>query len=572
LHKYYHITVKRLFNIIQTKAVQSPQTLFPGGSGNFRNPFSLRKKITVGIDIGLKNLRLVKIRRTSDQHKEMIDYLKIPFEADKPESKDNISFPSDHFLKSSLTDFCHNSEKAEIWSILSASDFQAHYIKIPKVPVGQIANAVYWTYKKEGDSFNEKDSIFDFQIIGNISEDGIKKIEIMAFTIPGKHVEELRNRFSEIGFPLTGIILYPFAFQNLFKSQWIKNEGGSVCNLYMGKKYSYIDIFFPNGQLALSRTIRTSIDSMIEAVNECGIENAEHNVLNIENDGIFDLIKPVVKRLSGQVERTLEHYTMNFKKNVDKIYFSCQIHICHQLLDYIYKHLEIPVEIIDPFHPQEHETDKVSSPESASERGAFAPAVGAAISDNIITPNLIFTYKEKDQLKKMFKINQLIIIILALLITVSAGIHYRQESVFKEKNSVIQQIEEQSGKYPLITEEIITQEIKKIKPEAEKLNVMGKKYLTAAIIREISERTPSDIRLLDLMIDLGGIKENKFVKMINIDGIILKNNDSFENIMTDYINALKESQLFAQPVIKNKSVEIFHGKDVLRFTLNMLIK
>ncbi len=89
MHKYFYI--KGLFNIIQAKSVQSPQTLFHGGSGNFRNPFSIRKKITVGIDIGSKNLRLVKIRRTSEQHKEMIDYLKIPFEADKPESKDNIA-------------------------------------------------------------------------------------------------------------------------------------------------------------------------------------------------------------------------------------------------------------------------------------------------------------------------------------------------------------------------------------------------------------------------------------------------------------------------------------------------
>ncbi len=382
-------------------------------------------------------------------------------------------------------------------------------------------------------------------------------------------MEELRNRFSGIGFPLTGIIVYPLAFQNLFKSQWIKNEGISVCNLYMGKKYSYIDIFFPNGQLALSRTIRTGIDSMLDAVNECGIENAEYDVLNIENEGIFNLIKPVVKRLSVQIERTLEHYALNFKTNVDKIYFSCQTHICYQLLDYIYKHLEIPVEIIDPFHSREHETDKVSSHESISEKGSFAPAVGSAISDNIMTPNLIFTYRDKERLKKMLKINQLIVIIFAVLVTVSAGIFYWQESVLKKKNEVIQSIEDESAKYPLITEEIITQEIEKIKPEAEKLKVMGKKYLTAAVIREISERTPSDIRLLDVTLDLGGIKNSKSVKMINIEGIIL--NASSENTLNNYINVLKESQIFAQPVIKNKSAEIFHGKDVLHFNLNMEI-
>jgi hypothetical protein len=46
----------------------------------FKNPVSFRKTVTVGVDLGHDDLKLVKISRISDQKYEMLEYERIPFD------------------------------------------------------------------------------------------------------------------------------------------------------------------------------------------------------------------------------------------------------------------------------------------------------------------------------------------------------------------------------------------------------------------------------------------------------------------------------------------------------------
>jgi hypothetical protein len=301
----------------------------------------------------------------------------------------------------------------------------------------------------------------------------------------------------------------------------------------------------------------------------CTPPNAQGG-LNIENDEVFESIQPVVKRLSRQIERTLEYYAMNFKEEVGKIYFSCQTNVCRHLLSYIYSQLEIPIETIDPFHSRDSESDAISYPESVLERGSFAPVVGAALSDNKGT-NLLFTYRDKETVKKVKRINTLMFIIFFLLISLGMGTYYWQSVLFKEKKKVFQELEAQTSQYGFVSEKMLWQEIAKLKQEVKTLKAGGKKYLVVSLIKEISEHTPPEIRLLDVRIAQGGIKGGKDARVITIEGMVLKNPLSFETVLANYLNDLKASQIIAQPVIQNKSVRTFQDQEVLNFILNVAI-
>jgi uncharacterized damage-inducible protein DinB len=50
--------------------------------GIFSNPVSFKKAISVGVDLGHDDLKLIKIHRISDQKYEMLEYARVPF--DKP--------------------------------------------------------------------------------------------------------------------------------------------------------------------------------------------------------------------------------------------------------------------------------------------------------------------------------------------------------------------------------------------------------------------------------------------------------------------------------------------------------
>ena len=129
----------------------------------------------------------------------------------------------------------------------------------------------------------------------------------------------------------------------------------TICNLFIGKDWSRIAIF-SEGNLILSREIKSGIQSMVDAIRadidtEPGLEtNRPDDLAVIESmsekrpaydgeaaqdllnrfiqerlsgdatvapsvkDDVYAMIVPAMERIVRQVERTVEHYALNFKK------------------------------------------------------------------------------------------------------------------------------------------------------------------------------------------------------------------------------------------------------------------
>lgn len=131
----------------------------------FNNPVSFKKAISVGVDLGHDDIKLVKISRISDQKYEMLEYERIPF--DDNVDRQSPQFPQ--FLRTVLADFCGNTKNVELWCTIPSARVETRQIRIPKVSPKQIPNSVYWSYKKIS-AFDETKNIFDFEILGEIEE------------------------------------------------------------------------------------------------------------------------------------------------------------------------------------------------------------------------------------------------------------------------------------------------------------------------------------------------------------------------------------------------------------------
>ena len=73
--------------------------------GFLNNPVSFKKAITVGVDLGHDDLKMVKINRISDQKYEILDYAWIPFESDIPRESAQLY----QFLRPVLNEFIGSS-------------------------------------------------------------------------------------------------------------------------------------------------------------------------------------------------------------------------------------------------------------------------------------------------------------------------------------------------------------------------------------------------------------------------------------------------------------------------------
>lgn len=616
----------RLLSLIRGKTKKGPKLKSPTVAPSDTSPqkskssvtkvFAIKKTITVGVDIGYDDLKLVKIRQFSDKKCELLDLRVVPFNPGL--TREDPIFPG--FLKEALSRFCGSSKKIKIWSSISSARVEQRYLQIPKVPRKQIANAVYWTFKKEI-PFDEKEMVFDFDILGDITKDGLQKIEVIAIIAPQVEIERLQNIFSKSGFPLTGVSIIPFAFQNLLRTQLIESEVNNICSLYIGRDWSRIDIF-SNQNLVLSRGIKAGINSMLEAIREeiemtlgrdaLGVPETEEGDLKIteeetaayesdltrkifngiedssfltaeeiadlglQPDEIFQMIQPAMDRLVRQVERTLGHFTLNFENRVvEKIFISGGITTHGRIVDYVGEQLGISRSIIDPFPGLPSASAKVLIPDTGPQRSLLAPAIGLALSNNILTPNFICTHKDKEQLESVQRINSAVFRVFLALLVISFSIYYWMEGDVAKKNARVAQLQQQLEQFsPQVNQNLILQTAAKIKLKKREFKAYTKKYQSLAVLSEISGLTPSNIHIISINISLGGPllkKPVKIKKTLLLDGIISGNKLTFEADLAGYLVKLKGSPLFDQLTVQKRDIEYYKNKPILRFRTELRI-
>ena len=576
-------------------------------------------KVTVGVDVGYQSLRMVKIQETAENQWKLVDYRSVPL----PKASVG-SFEFTGFVKSELSKFCGTSKNLKIWTLIPSSKVDVRFIKIPKVPPKQVENAVYWTVKKEI-TFEDSETILDYDVQGDITEQGVQKLSVLVHTTPRSEVQSIQDLFSDAGYNLAGVTIAPFAIQNLFRTGWVPVVGDVTASLYIGRDWSRIDMY-SKGNLVLTRGIKAGLSSMVEALVETYNEKMKkapaerdsvtktdrgltteqaHKLLmslnpdapplgredfghQLKEEEIFSMILPAIERLVRQVERTFANVGA---ERVGKIYIAGVIDGYKPLVDYIGDQLGIESGIMDALSLDNPSVYDVDPPSSVSERVSFAPAVGLALSDNSRTPNLNFTYKAKQKMIQVARVNRVIMMGVLLFILLGSGAFYWQLHLADQKKATYENLAKELDRYnPRIDKNFILQIATKVKQEQGVTRSYSERYIGMAVISELSTLTPSHIRLLKMRTDMaavpaaknpGGtpakepVKESERVRNLEVEGIVLGERGKLESLLSSYVLKLQSSPLFRETKVQKTNVESYYmnkgQSEVLRFNLTVKI-
>ncbi len=598
----------------QTKMESAAITLPPAESqqqpSTLSNVVRMRKRVTVGVDIGYYELKLGMVNQVSEKRQELVDFVSIPYQTGM--SPSSSKFPK--FLRSTLKKFCGRSRKAALWSTISSAKVETRNVIIPKVSKKQIDNATYWTLKKDI-SFNEDEMIFDYEVLGDVVEDGVNKIEILAYVAPRQEIAQQKNLFEKISFPLSGISIIPFALQNLFRTEVVDTLGKDICSLFIGRDWSRIVIYSDNN-LVLSRGIKAGIRSLIEAIaQEVGkskmdiaqqsVEPSESGVFRLEEESyfldieqareiffdhisntksirlgetgqvllehdIFGMIQPALERLVKQVERTLAHYYLHFRKErISKVFISGQMSVYERLFVYMKQQLDISVDTMNPFSAKLNYLGIAAIPGTLPEKEAFAPAIGMALSNNNLTPNFIHTYKDKQKAENARKVNRGIFAGIVFFLAICVGLFWWGSTLLDQKRTELATLQAEIEKFkPLINKNLIVGLASRTQKKRKSLKELGEKYKSVAVINEISSITPAEIRLLSITADMGK-KPYEYEKApkqhLEMEGVVMGDRLAFDSVLAGYIVKLKSSPMFRTPSVEDKSYKFLDNKEVLIF-------
>jgi multisubunit Na+/H+ antiporter MnhC subunit len=271
---------------------------------------------------------------------------------------------------------------------------------------------------------------------------------------------------------------------------------------------------------------------------------------------------------------------------VSKIFISSGVSPHQRILNYIADELGMLTEVLNPFSESGNFLPHVPVPDSVAEQSSFAPAVGMALADNSRTPNFLYTYKDKRQGVRNQRINRAVFAAFILLMAVCVGISFWQERLIQDKGDQKVQLEQHLAGYNLrVDKNLILKLVEEIRKKNRADRAIGKKYLNLAVIGEVVNLTPANIRLLNISTQLGPLPDEKppaenkgkkqkqevkpLPKILILEGIVQGDRLSLEAALAAFLMELKNSPLFEQPTINKKSFEFFGNNEVLRFTAKL---
>jgi hypothetical protein len=553
-----------------------------------------KKKYTVGIDIGEELVCLVKTAGSPDGTPILIDTKIIKY---NPQLSENLS-EFGTYLKPYIIDFCGAISDCEVWTKILTSQVGIFFFNIPRVPKNQWEKVVFWTAKKEG-YIDEEKNVFDFEIQGEVIEQGNPKYSVMVYTASRSEIEKIKSFFSEMGITLAGITTVPFAIQNIFRSKWVPATEEVFANLFIGNNYSRIDVYYKEN-LVMTRGIKTgSIRSMAEAIISGVFEkngkkkltinqakeilsflgsDSEKNqsiktLFGVDKEEILGMISPVMERLVRQVDLTLKTSSSIESQKVEKIYIRSAVDVEKSILDYISSQLGIKTEFFDPMGRQVKSFNTESY--NVSEGVLLSSALGFALSANQRTPNVIFTYVEKQKEVIAKRINRFILISFMVVIAGCLLTIIYQGSKLNMLTKSKVSLEKELAFYspPLALEKVI-KAANEVKTQNRMSKQYAEKYFSLAAIGELSHLTPSNIRLINLKINQGVETDKTELDKpiletdISMEGIVQGSKDMLDADLTQYVIKLENSKMFGKISMQKKETVSFNNKDVIHFILN----
>lgn len=574
-------------------------------SGSLSTIFAGKKRFRVGVDIGHNVISFAKMANVSEGRPVLIDQKTVIF-------GDNVDKGSGEFnnlLKSSLTAFAGSLNDCEIWAMMTAADVNVSHLKIPRVPKNQLSNVIFWTAKKEN-PIDEKEMIFDYEMQGEVTDNGIPKYSVMVYNAPRAQVEKVQETFSSIGIELTGITIAPFAIQNIFRTNWIAARESTFATIFIGNNFSRIDIYSKNN-LMMTRGIKTGINSMKEAIddslgeisfdkkvdkesvekilNEFSADPAkwlkDKNRVDWVENGILDMITPAMERLVRQIERTMEYYSGTpGNEGVEKVYISSVMNVFyHPLLQYISEQIGAKMDLFDPF--QGKKAAALGASLTIDERAAMVPTVGLALSDLQHTPNFIFTYLQKQRAEIARKINYGIFSLFAAALIICIGIMIYEGIQTSNMTAQKMKLEKELSLFqPLLTNEKISALANELKKRQQTDRQYSKKYKGMALVGELSFLTPEKVKLISLQIGGavagGGASKEDAAKAatavasednISIEGVVLGDRIELDDLLAQYILKLENSPMIQSVTLQKSNMVKFKKQEILQFTINAKI-
>ena len=455
----------------------------------------------LGIHLDVAALYVVEIARG-----HVVRSLQAPYPAGVEPGSETFAA----FLKQSLADFIPTYRRPPVWVVGPIPSLQVRFLSIPKVRASQVSKLVYWTFRKEI-PFDAAQTVFDYDLEGDsIASGQVRKLEATAYTAAQADLDVLAGMFEEIGIPLEGIVIPSFALRNLFRLM-PAHEGGTYLALYAGAEDSAL-LIFKGRQVVSHRVFKTGMNILLGVMREQHPEWSASQAFEAirailgqpfgsgmppdteDARGTCDALQQSFGRLIQQVERTVSAYLAGKAgEEIQGLHVGGALAGLPALVQELGAQLGLKCQ---PIQPLRTSAGNAKPPEATPEQaGLSALALGAALSDNARTPNLLHTYIKREQIKRLARTRKLVMAFGIVALAAIGLLHVFASRHNLQLRKELRERQEQMARYsPQPDRARIGELVNTAMADNLKLKAMVDRNLMSVVLNQIARDTPQDIQ------------------------------------------------------------------------------
>ena len=327
-------------------------------------------KSIIGLDIGTSSVKVLEVRTNGSKWVlEAAGWADIPKEAlesTKPESRQVF------LLDTIRRVMKENGIKVRnVVTSLSGDSVIVRYVKLPFMSAEELRGAIA-TEAEQYIPLNIDQVVLDFQIMGEVQEEGQKKLEVLLVAAKNDVVDQHLALLRMAGLTPRIIDVDAFALQNTYEINRAENADETVALLNIGASLTTLNVIEGN-QTRFTRDITVAgNDFTREIQKEFNLRFSEAEELkkaqgsiSMEEDDLglgsisekddrvlrmSDSMMPVLNKLLGEIRRSFDFYeTQSRKKTVERIAFTGGTARLKNLNRFLANKLGIPVEHMAPF-------------------------------------------------------------------------------------------------------------------------------------------------------------------------------------------------------------------------------
>jgi Tfp pilus assembly PilM family ATPase len=301
----------------------------------------------------------------------------------------------------------------------------------------------------------------------------------------------------------------------------------------------------------------------------------------------FELVEPALERLVRQVERTFDHFVEVLGNDrIERLFFSGDICTNQRLMDYVETQLGLPGQLLDPLAPDIPWLSGKDVPEATADRLNYNLVVALALCHNAYTPNLLYTFKDKENERQIARQARIIYVASGVVLALLAGFYLWNNAVVRSREADLAALQTQlSGYAPQVDKMLLLQFASKAKIANQEQRDLARRYEGLAVLRELSGLTPENVRIVAVSLEMGpagpakegakapaGSKDQTSGRLLVIDGFVTGGEQAFESSLASYLVRLENSPMFGPPLVHKRSEDNLGGQGhVLRFVLHVAL-